>query len=143
VNIIEREAFQEQVDQARSDRGKADIIANRTKKTITEKMEEDPFFYRKFSVLLNQAIDDYCAPRISDAEYLKRVPKRWGCAGTDGRIALTPELIHMPPRCIDYVVIHKICHLWHPNDGPQFHRLLTSLMPDWRTVKERLERSEI
>jgi type I restriction enzyme R subunit len=73
VNIFEREAFQEQVDKGRSDRAKADIIANRTKKTITEKMDEDPFFYRKFSVLLKQAIDDYRAQRISDAEYLKQV----------------------------------------------------------------------
>jgi type I restriction enzyme R subunit len=73
VNIFEREAFQAQVDKARSDRAKADIIANRTKKTITAKMEEDPFFYRKFSVLLKQAIDEYRAQRISDAEYLKRV----------------------------------------------------------------------
>lgn len=38
--------------------------------------------------------------------------------------------------------IHEICHLRHPNHGPQFQRLLTSLMPDWRAVKERLERTE-
>jgi type I restriction enzyme R subunit len=73
VNIFEREAFQAEVDKARSPRAKADIIANRTKKTITEKMEEDPFFYRKFSLLLQQAIDDYKAQRISEAELLGRV----------------------------------------------------------------------
>jgi type I restriction enzyme R subunit len=73
VNIFEREAFKAEVDKARSDRAKADIIANRTKKTITEKMEEDPFFYRKFSILLQQVIDEYKAQRISDAEYLKGV----------------------------------------------------------------------
>ena len=73
VNIFEREAFQAEVDKARSDRAKADIIANRTKKTITEKMEEDPFFYRKFASLLQQVIDDYKAQRLSDAEYLKGV----------------------------------------------------------------------
>jgi len=73
VNIFEREAFQAEVDKARSDRAKADIIANRTKKTITEKMDEDPFFYRKFSILLQQVIDDYKSQRISDAEYLKQV----------------------------------------------------------------------
>lgn len=73
VNIFEREAFQAEVDKARGDRAKADIIANRTKKTITEKMEEDPFFYRKFAALLQQVIDDYRAQRISDAEYLKGV----------------------------------------------------------------------
>jgi type I restriction enzyme R subunit len=73
VNIFEREAFEKEVEKAKSPRAKADIIANRTKKTITEKMEEDPFFYRKLSSLLQQAIDDYRAERISEAQYLARV----------------------------------------------------------------------
>lgn len=74
---------------------------------------------------------------------LLKMPKRWGSASPDGWIALNPELVHMPSPCIDYVIIHEICHLRHPNHGPQFRRLLTSLMPDWRAVKERLERSEV
>jgi len=73
VNIFEREAFQAQVDKVASPRAKADVIANRTKKTITEKMEEDPFFYRKFSLLLQQAIDDYKQQRISEADLLAKV----------------------------------------------------------------------
>ena len=73
VNIFEREAFEKEVENARSPRAKADIIANRTKKTITEKMDEDPFFYRKFSVLLELTIADYKAQRISEAQYLAKV----------------------------------------------------------------------
>jgi type I restriction enzyme R subunit len=73
VNIFEREAFEAEVEKAKSPRAKADTIANRTKKTITEKMEEDPFFYRKLSALLEQAIADYKAERISEAEYLAKV----------------------------------------------------------------------
>lgn len=73
---------------------------------------------------------------------LLKMPKRWGSAGTDGRIALNPELVHMPARCIDYVIVHEIFHLRHPNHGPQFRRHLTSLMPDWRAVKERLDRTQ-
>jgi type I restriction enzyme R subunit len=73
VNIFEREAFEKEVEKMKGDRAKADTIANRTKKTITEKMEEDPFFYRKLSTLLQQAIDDYKAQRISEAELLARV----------------------------------------------------------------------
>jgi predicted metal-dependent hydrolase len=69
--------------------------------------------------------------------------KRWGSAGHDGKILLNPELIHAPSRCIDYVVAHEICHLRHPHHSPQFFRLLSSLMPDWRCVKERLERAEL
>ncbi len=73
VNIFEREAFEKEVEKMQSDRAKADTIANRTKKTITEKMEEDPFFYRRLSALLKQAIDDYKAQRISEAQYLSKV----------------------------------------------------------------------
>ncbi len=73
VNIFEREAFEKEVDKVRSPRAKADTIANRTKKTITEKMEEDPFFYRKFSLLLEQTIAEYREQRISEAQYLAKV----------------------------------------------------------------------
>ncbi|MFH0908789.1 MAG: HsdR family type I site-specific deoxyribonuclease [bacterium] len=73
VNIFEREAFEKEVEKARTPRAKADTIANRTKKTITEKMEEDPFFYRKFSVLLEQAIAEYRQHRITEAQYLARM----------------------------------------------------------------------
>ena len=39
----------------------------------TERLEQDPAFYEKFSKLIQQAIDDYRAKRISDLEYLQRV----------------------------------------------------------------------
>lgn len=74
---------------------------------------------------------------------LLKMAKRWGSASTDGRIALNPELIHMPSRCIDYVITHEICHLKHPNHGAAFFRLLESLLPDWRQRKDRLEQAEM
>lgn len=74
---------------------------------------------------------------------LRRMPKRWGSASGNGRIALTPELVHAPSACIDYVIAHEICHLRHPSHSPQFFRLLTSLLPDWQRWKDRLERAEL
>ncbi len=52
---------------------KADTIAHATKKVITEKMDEDPAFYEKFSKLIQQAIEDFRAKRISDLDYLHKV----------------------------------------------------------------------
>ena len=52
---------------------KADTIAHATKKVITEKMGEDPAFYKKFSMLIQQAIEDFRAKRISDLDYLGKV----------------------------------------------------------------------
>ncbi|MEI6376156.1 MAG: HsdR family type I site-specific deoxyribonuclease [bacterium] len=72
VNIFEREAFEAEIDKLKTDRAKADTIIYRTKKTITEKMEEDPFLYRKLSQLIEQAIEDYKTQRINDAQLLAR-----------------------------------------------------------------------
>ncbi|NDC83364.1 type I restriction endonuclease subunit R [bacterium] len=51
----------------------ADTIAHATKKVITERMDEDPAFYEKFSRLIQIAIEDFNAKRITDIEYLKTV----------------------------------------------------------------------
>ncbi len=73
---------------------------------------------------------------------LLAMPKRWGSALPNGTICLNPELIHAPSACIDYVITHEICHLKHPDHGRHFWGLLRQLMPDWQTLKARLERAE-
>ena len=52
---------------------KADRIASATRRTVTEKMDEDPTFYRRFSVLLEETIRDYRERRISERVYLQQV----------------------------------------------------------------------
>lgn len=73
VNIFDKESFEAEVENTIGTAAKADKIASRTAKHISEKMEEDPAFYRKFSQMLNQAISDYEARRISETQYLKKV----------------------------------------------------------------------
>ncbi|MHB8765885.1 MAG: type I restriction endonuclease subunit R, partial [Deferrisomatales bacterium] len=73
VNIFDVEAFDRVVEERVGAAAKADTIASRTVKTIREKMDEDPVFYKKFADLVQEAIDDYRNHRISDAEYLSKV----------------------------------------------------------------------
>lgn len=73
VNIFDETAFQNELEKTEGTAAKADKIASRTAKHITEKMDEDPVFYKKFSQLIRQAIDDFYAERISELEYLDRV----------------------------------------------------------------------
>ena len=77
------------------------------------------------------------APRLR----LRRMPKRWGSCTKRGDIYLNPELVQAPPACLDYVVTHELCHLVHPNHGPEFYALLRKTMPDWEIRKARLERA--
>lgn len=73
VNIFEKEKFQEEVEKTTGKAAKADKIASRTAKHISEKMEEDPAFYKKFSDMLRETISDYEAKRLSEAQYLNKV----------------------------------------------------------------------
>lgn len=73
VNIFDKEKFQQEVENTTGKAAKADKIASRTAKHITEKMEEDPAFYKKFSQMLKEAIEDYEMQRITEAQYLNKV----------------------------------------------------------------------
>jgi type I restriction enzyme, R subunit len=73
VDIFDKEKFQLEVENTTGKAAKADKIASRTSKYISEKMEEDPAFYKKFSQLLRDVIADYEAKRISEVQKLKRV----------------------------------------------------------------------
>jgi type I restriction enzyme, R subunit len=73
VNIFDAEAFAAEVEKLGTPASKADTIAYRTKRTISERMAEDPAFYEKFSKLLEDAIAAFRQKRLSDADYLRRV----------------------------------------------------------------------
>ncbi|MGK6308371.1 M48 family metallopeptidase [Variovorax sp. DT-64] len=70
---------------------------------------------------------------------LRVTKKRWGSCSPAGRLPFNPNLVKAPRECIDYVLIHELCHLGEHNHGPRFHQLLDTLMPDWRRVKARLD----
>lgn len=75
VNIFDDSMFNEVKEEqgVKSTASVADTIAHATKRAATERMNEDPAFYEKFSKLIQQAIEDFRAKRISDLEYLSRV----------------------------------------------------------------------
>ena len=74
VNINDPDALKEVVEETGvSDASKADRIASATRKTLTERMDEDPAFYKQFSELLEETIREYRERRLSEKEYLGSV----------------------------------------------------------------------
>ncbi|MES2681327.1 MAG: SprT family zinc-dependent metalloprotease [Bacteroidota bacterium] len=70
---------------------------------------------------------------------VRRMEKRWGSCTPGKKIILNPEIIKAPVKCIDYVVIHELCHLVHHNHSPEFYTLQNKIMPDNEKWKNRLE----
>ncbi len=70
---------------------------------------------------------------------IEHMQKRWGsCSATKGIIRLHPHLIGTPRPCVEYVVMHELCHLIHPNHSKFFYTLLTIMMPDWKMRQDML-----
>jgi type I restriction enzyme R subunit len=73
VSIMDAEAFERELQKVVGTRAKAETIASRTSKHITEHMGEDPVFYKRLSELVQQTISDLRAQRLSELEAIKRL----------------------------------------------------------------------
>lgn len=71
---------------------------------------------------------------------IRPMKTRWGsCNHTKGYINLNQELIKKPYEVIEYVVLHELAHLIHPNHSRAFYNYLSRYMPDWRERSAKLK----
>ena len=69
----------------------------------------------------------------------RNMTSRWGsCQPSTGRICINVRLALYPPECLEYVVVHELCHLLERGHGPRFKALMDAFMPDWRTRRAKL-----
>lgn len=70
---------------------------------------------------------------------IREMKKRWGSFLNKDKIFLNPKLIQTPKECIDYVIVHELCHLKYKNHSTKFWKLLDEKYPKWEKTKEKLE----
>lgn len=56
---------------------------------------------------------------------------RWGSCGKGGRLYFHWQTILLPPRIVEYIVVHELVHLREPHHTPEFWRAVERAMPDW------------
>jgi len=100
------------------------------------KAKADIWFTKLAEPLVNRFDKYNVSPQKID---IKSMKYRWGSCSTNGRILLNPELIKAPKACIQYVILHELCHLVHRDHTKAFFDLQTKEMPDWEKWKNRLE----
>lgn len=66
---------------------------------------------------------------------------QWGSCTPEGVVVLNSHLVKAPPKAIDYVILHELCHLEEHNHSPRFYGLLDRFMPEWRSIKLQLDAS--
>jgi predicted metal-dependent hydrolase len=95
----------------------------------------------KFTVIALPLIKKFKKYNVEPAAVVvKYMPARWGSCTAQGKIILNPELIKAPRGCIEYVIIHELCHLIHHDHTHKFIDLQTKEMPGWEKWKLKLEK---
>lgn len=92
-------------------------------------------FARRLDAVLEQALWVETKPPLRTLT----MQTQWGSCSPNGRITLNPHLVKAPRECIDYVILHELCHMAEHNHSERFYRLMGQVMPDWEKTKERLD----
>lgn len=93
------------------------------------------YFGRKLPELAAQLNGISQAPSFQ----LLSMEKQWGSCSPSGQISLNPCLIKAPAHCVEYVLVHELCHLFEHNHSKRFYALLERHRPDWRREKRELD----
>lgn len=123
-------------------RGRLEIFVQERQTLRIQKMLELWYFRRaqevfrnRLTALLPSALWVSTPPALR----LQVMQTQWGNCSSSGTITLNPHLVKAPRDCIDYVILHELCHLKEHNHGPAFWVLLERVMPDWERHKVRLD----
>ena len=103
----------------------------------------DEWYKNKFRSISRERLEAliYKASWVKNSPSIKlmTMKKQWGSCSTKGNLILNPHLVKAPKECIDYVILHELCHIAEHNHSEHFWRLLTQVMPNWKEVKARLD----
>lgn len=123
-----------------------ELIVNTVKTNDTNQIKQTlaTWYYhhalKKFDESIINSINHFREYKMDKPKLvIRRMSRRWGSCTPNKMIILNPEIIKAPSKCIDYVVIHELCHIIHPNHSQSFYDLQNKVMPDNAKWKLRLE----
>ena len=63
---------------------------------------------------------------------------RWGSCSGKHSLNFSWRLILAPEHCVDYVVVHELCHILHHDHSTAFWQEVERWFPDWQQCREQL-----
>lgn len=72
---------------------------------------------------------------------IKSQKSRWGSCGIHDDININWLLILAPPKVMEYVVVHEICHVKERNHSARFWALVRKIFPSYQSQKDWLAKN--
>lgn len=89
---------------------------------------------------VNERLAIYC-PKMDLSPQkiaLKEQKMRWGTCTSVGAVYLNWRIMMAPMSIVDYVIVHELAHLKHPDHSRSYWQLVRSILPDYELRKEWL-----
>ncbi|WP_405284711.1 M48 family metallopeptidase [Methanobrevibacter sp.] len=124
------------------DKEKSIIYLPIAKRSTIEKRKKtlDEFYRNQMKIAIPPVLDK-CTKIVgkTPSEVKIRNMKNWGnCRYHDKRITLNLNLAKKDIECLEYVMIHELCHLIEFNHSKKFKNLMDKYCPNWKEIKKRL-----
>lgn len=98
------------------------LYKDRAYKIIKERLD---FFNKKYNFRIN---------RIT----IRNQRSRWGSCSKMGNLNFNYRAVFLSSSLLDYLVVHELCHLGELNHGPNFWKLVSESLPDYRLLRQEL-----
>jgi predicted metal-dependent hydrolase len=123
-------------------RGKLEVRADRQDRDTIERLLDAWYRERAQEVFAGRITEQSARCgwlQAPPAFGLREMRTQWGSCSPQQALLLNPRLVKAPLACVDYVIVHELCHLKEHNHSPRFYRLLTAMLPDWEQRKSELD----
>jgi predicted metal-dependent hydrolase len=135
----------EQVSNVKLSRGKLNVTLRKDfdDRMVKVKPLIDKWYQHRAKAIFHERLNNILPKAIwvtdTPSFRVMAMKKQWGSCSTKGNLMLNPHLIKAPKECIDYVILHELCHIAEHNHSEKFWRLLTQVMPNWKEIKAKLD----
>ncbi len=69
----------------------------------------------------------------------RKTKRQWGSCSVKDAISLNIFLVMLPPKIIDYIIVHELAHIVHKNHSKAFWSLVEKFLADYKNLKEELK----
>lgn len=86
----------------------------------------------------------YFAPKVGVTTGkigVRELGSRWASCSPTGNLAFHWKCMMAPPKIIDYIVVHELCHMHHLDHSDAFWNEVDKVMPDYADRKEWLRKN--
>jgi len=69
---------------------------------------------------------------------IREMKRKWASFSSKGTLTINKDLLNLPRKYTEYVIVHELLHGIVPNHGRTFKTLLHVYLPDWEKLHRYL-----